>query len=249
MSLERSFPTVNVLRRNPNSPGYSCETASDASHPLSMGDRNAPLPPAPVGRGTSGIPSGPLRPLPRLPPPLNFQSLVVLPTLSHTAFAQATIHPQDWHFVAACQATLLDGLGSVLRSRITSILGVPLAPPGGGPARWAGTSVSLAAQAWKLSQCGIAKCGGKVRYLRDLRWLGANQAIANPGLADVLGICPLCGHGICSQTHILCNCPGVAAERASLHHDLTLLVARILRGPRRTLLGPYEPGIANRGQL
>ena len=106
MSLERSFPTVNVLRRNPNSPGYSCETASDASHPLSMGDRNAPLPPAPVGRGTSGIPSGPLRPLPRLPPPLNFQSLVVLPTLSHTAFAQATIHPQDWHFVAACQATL-----------------------------------------------------------------------------------------------------------------------------------------------
>ena len=65
--------------------------------------------------------------------------------------------------------------------------------------------------------------------------------------------CPLCGHGSCSQTHILCTSPGIAEERASLHHDLTLLAGRT--GPRRTLVRAYqrllfhEPGVANRGQL
>ena len=122
-------------------------------------------------------------------------------------------------------------------------------------ARWAGTSVSLAAEAWQLSQRGIARRGGKVRHLWDLRLQSANQAVANPGLADVLGVCPLCGHCSCSQTHILCNCPGLTEERASLHHDLTLLAARIPRGPRRNLARAFQrllfhdPGIANHGQL
>ena len=202
------------------------------------------------------LPSGPLRPLSRPPPPLNFPSLMIIPTLSHTAFAQAAIRPQDWHFVATDQAPLLDGLGSALaHASLVDYLHTRDASRATRGAPAAGTSVSLAAKAWKLSQRGIARRGGKVRHLWDLRWHGANQAVANPGLAEVLGVCPLCGHGSCSKTHILCNCPGIADERASLHHDLTLLAGRTPRGPRHTLVRAFqrllfhEPGIANRGQL
>ena len=140
-------------------------------------------------------------------PPLNFLSLVVLPTFSHTAFAQAAIRPQNWYFVANGQATLLDGLGSALaHASILDYLSTRHASCAtrGVPARWAGTSVALA-EAWKLSQRGIAKRGGKVRHLWDLRWHGANQAIANPGLADVLGVCPLCGPGSCKPTISVLN--------------------------------------------
>ena len=117
---------------------------------------------------------------------------------------------------------------------------MPLAPRGPPPPRWAGTSVAFAAKAWNLSQRGIARRGGRVRHLWDLRWHGKNQAVANPGLANILGVCPLRGHGSCSQAHILCNCPGLVAERASLQYELTLLMARFPRGHVARLPGPFS---------
>ena len=54
-------------------------------------------------------------------------------------------------------------------------------------------------------------------------------------MADVLGVCPLCGHPHCSQTHILCNCPGLANERDGLAQDLALIVQRLQPGPARSL--------------
>ena len=137
---------------------------------------------------------------------MNFPSLVIIPPLPHTFFAQAAIRPQDWHFVAADQAPLLAGLSSALASAsLADYLHTRDASRAtrGAPARWAGTSVSLAAKAWQLSHRGIARRGGKVRHLWDLRWHGANQAVANPGLADVLGVCPLCGYGSCSNPYPL----------------------------------------------
>ena len=67
--------------------------------------------------------------------------------------------------------------------------------------------------------------------------------------------CPLCGHPRCSQTHIICECPRSSHERASLHHDLTLLTRRLPCGPCRTLgrahqrLLFHESDIQDRGQL
>ena len=74
-------------------------------------------------------------------------------------------------------------------------------------------------------------------------------------MADVLRVCPLCGHHHCSQTHILCNCPGLSMERAGLDHDLALIVNRLHPGPGRSLgraiqhLLFHHRDIANRGQL
>ena len=76
-------------------------------------------------------------------------------------------------------ASLLDYLQTRVASRATR----------GAPARWEGTSVQLAAKAWRLPQRGIAKRRIKVRHLWDLRWHGANQAIANLALTDILGVC------------------------------------------------------------
>ena len=139
-------------------------------------------------------------------------------------------------------ASLLDYIQTRVASRATR----------GAPARWEGTSVQLAAKAWRLSQRRIAKRRTKVRHLWDLRWHGANQAIANRALADILGVCPL-PH--CSRTHIFCNCPGIAAERTGLNHHLGLLVDCIPTGPGRALGRAIHnmhfqlPNVANRGQL
>ena len=54
-------------------------------------------------------------------------------------------------------------------------------------------------------------------------------------MAATLGVCPLCGHPNCSQTHILCNCPSLSAERAGLAQDLALIVNRLHPGPGRSL--------------
>ena len=65
-------------------------------------------------------------------------------------------------------------------------------------------------------------------------------------------MCPL-PH--CSQTHIFCNCPGIAAERTGLNHHLGLLVDCIPTGPGRALGRAIHnmhfqlPNVANRGQL
>ena len=85
----------------------------------------------------------------------------------------------------------------------------------GATARWEGTSTQLAARAWRLTQRGIATRGTKVRPLWDLRWHGENQAVANPQLASILGVCPLCGHPHCSKTHILCNSVQVSPPKAT----------------------------------
>ena len=88
-------------------------------------------------------------------PPLDFPSLVILPPLSYTAFAQAAIRPQDWHFVAPDQAPLLTGLGSALAH--ASLVDYLHTRDASRAARWASTSVTLAAKAWQLSQRGIAR--------------------------------------------------------------------------------------------
>ena len=69
-------------------------------------------------------------------------------------------------------------------------------------------------------------------------------------MADFLGVCPLCGHPHCSQTHILCNCPGLATERAGLAQDLALLVNRLRPGPERSLgRAIHHQDIDHHGQL
>ena len=68
-------------------------------------------------------------------------------------------------------------------------------------------------------------------------------------------MCPLCGHPHCSQTHIQCNCPGLAPERDGLAQDLALLVHRLRPGPTRSLgraihhLLFHHRDIEHRGQL
>ena len=107
-----------------------------------------------------------------------------------------------------------------------------------GPPRWTATT----AQAWQLSKRGIAQRGSKVRHLWDLRWHGENQAIAAAGLADHLAACPLWGHSPCSQSHILCDCPGLTHERAGLHLDFRILAGQLARGHGAPLLPPRHPG-------
>ena len=125
----------------------------------------------------------------------------------------------------------------------------------GAPPRWADTTAPFAAKAWHLTQRGIAQRGSKVRHLWDLRWHGENQAIAAAGLAAHLAACPLCGHSPCSQSHILCDCPGLSHERAGLHLDFRILVGQLAGGPCRALgravteLLFHHPGIQERGQL
>ena len=190
-------------------------------------------------------------------PPLDFQQLLVRPALTHEVIAQASIQPADWHFIAPSQAPLLDGLHPALAHAFLDYLQTRDASRAtrGASARWEGASAQLATRAWQLSQRGVAKRGAKVRHLWDLRWHGENQAVANPALADLLGVCPLCGHPHCSQTHILCNCPGLSAERAGLAHDLALLVNRLPPGPGRSLgraihhLLFHHRDIAHRGHL
>ena len=78
---------------------------------------------------------------------------------------------------------------------------------------------------------------------------------ATTHMADILGVCPLCAHPHCSQTHILCTCPGLATERAGLAQDLALSVNRLRTGPARALgraiyhLLFHHRAIAHRGQL
>ena len=62
---------------------------------------------------------------------------------------------------------------------------------------------------------------------RGQLWLG----IASGDLADHVAACPLCGHSPCSQTHIICDCPGLTHERAGLHLDFRILTGQQARGP------------------
>ena len=192
------------------------------------------------------------------PPPLDFPQLSTHRILAHAAIAQAAIKPHDWHFIAPGHAPLLDGLRPALaNASLLDYLQTRDASRAarGATARWEGTSTQLAAKAWRLTQRGIAKRGTKVRHLWDLRWHGENQAVANPHLADILGVCPLCGHPQCSQTHILCNCPGLVTERDGLAQDLALIVQRLRPGPERALgraihhLLFHHRDIEHRGQL
>ena len=191
-------------------------------------------------------------------PPIDFPHLLIHSALTHAAIAQASIRPTDWHFIAPGQAPLLGGLRQALAN--ASLLDYTQTrdtsrATRGAAARWEGASVHLAAQAWNLSHRGVAKRGAKVRHLWDLRWHGENQAVANPDMADTLGRCPLCGHPNCSQTHILCTCPGLSAERTGLAQDLTLIVHRLHPGPGRSLgravlhLLFHHRDIAHRGHL
>ena len=171
-------------------------------------------------------------------PPIDFPHLHIHPALTHAAIAQASIRPTDWHFIAPGHAPLLDGLRQALaNASLMDYLQTRDASRAtrGAAARWEGASVQLAARAWHLSHRGVAQRGAKVRHLWDLRWHGENQAVANPAMADILGISPLCGHPHCSQTHILCTCPGLSAERAGLAQDLALIVNRLQPGPGRSL--------------
>ena len=182
---------------------------------------------------------------PNSPAPLAFPQLTTHRILSHEAIAQASIKPHDWHFIAPGQAPLLDGLRPVLAyASLLDYLQTRDASRAatGAPAHWEGTSVQLTA---------------KVHHLWDSRWRGENQAVANPHMANVLGVCPLCGHPHCSQTHILCNCPGLFTERAGLAHDLALIMNRLRPGPGRSLgraihhllFHHHHRNIAHRGQL
>ena len=191
-------------------------------------------------------------------PPLNLPQLTIHPTLTHEAIAQASIQHADWHFIATGQVPALDGLRPALAH--ASLLDYfqtrdATQAAQGASARWEGASVQLAKWAWQLSQRDISKRGTKVRHLWDLRWHGANQAVANSAMADVVGVCPHCGHPHCSQTHILCNCPGLSAEQAGLDHDLALIVNRLHPGPGRSFgraiqhLLFHHRDIGHRGQL
>ena len=99
----------------------------------------------------------------------------------------------------------------------------------------------------------VAKRGAKVRHLWDVRWHGENQAVANPAMAAILGVCPLCGHPHRSQTHI--NCSGLSTERAGLAQDQSLIVHGLHPGPCRSLgraihyLLFHHRDIAHRGHL
>ena len=125
----------------------------------------------------------------------------------------------------------------------------------GGTSLRTDTTTSFAAKAWHLTQRGITNRGSKVRHLWDLRWHGENQAIAAACIAYHLSVCPLCGQSPCSQTHILCDCPGLTHDRAGLHLDFRILSGQLARGPCRAVgravtdLLFHHPHIQERGQL
>ena len=137
-------------------------------------------------RSVGKLPRGPLRPLSRLLPPTRLPVpcshpaplLHSLRTGSDPATGLALRRPRPGAPTGRPR----------LCTRTRLARGLPayagcLRATRGAPARWAGTSVTRAAKAWQLSQRGIARRGGKVRHLWDLRWHGAKQAVANPGLA------------------------------------------------------------------
>ena len=266
-SLTRKLEKWDVLRRNTGSPGY----------PL-LRECKRLITPARTIRWTKGHPERSHAPrsgwsqdqwgnyLADLyagggPPPssaASFPGLVVSPPLSYTRIARAAIRDTDWQFITNTHIPMLASprlainrasLADYLYHRDSS-----RASRGAHP-RWSNTTVPLAAQAWTLSARGIAQRGAKVRHLWDLRWHGENQAIAAADPDTTLSHCPLCGHPLCSQTHILCDCPGLSHDRAGLHLDLTVLIGQLPRGPCRSLGRAYQhllfhrPGIVDRGQL
>ena len=157
---------------------------------------------------------------------------------SRECFLIHAFRPQDWHFVTPTRHPfwLVSALRSPTpRSWTTCIRGMPRVPPAGhppdgpappSPSRPRRGSSPNAGSPDAEARCVIfGTCGGTV----------STRPLPTPLTRK--------------------NCPGIAEERASLHHDLTLLAGRTPRGPRRTLVRAYqrllfhEPGIANRGQL
>ena len=98
-------------------------------------------------------------------------------------------------------------------------------PTRGAPPRWCNTSVTFAAQAWTLSHRGITQRGAKVRHLWDLRWYSENQAVAAADPNTITSHCTIL------QTHIICDCPGLAQDRAGLHLVLTIRIGQLPEGP------------------
>ena len=70
-----------------------------------------------------------------------------------------------------------------------------------------------------------------------------------------LSMCNLCGHPMCSQTHIICDCLRLSHDRAGLYPDLTVLIGQLPRGPYRALGWAHQrnlfhrPDLPDRGQL
>ena len=206
--LVRKIAQRNVLRRNPTNTGYpllrDCVRELTPNRTLKWIKGHPERSQAPRSGWTQDQWGNFLADLfasnPHRPPPLDFPQLTTHRILAHAAIAQASIQPHDWHFIAPGHAPLLNGLRPALaHASLLNYLQTRDASRAarGGSARWEGTSTQLAAQAWRLTQRGIAKRGTKVRHLWDLRWHGENQAVANPQMADVVGVCPLCGHPDC----------------------------------------------------
>ena len=120
--LVRKLAHRHVLRRNPTSAGYplmrDCARSITTARTLQWIKGHPERTRTPCSGWTQDQWGNYLADLyarsPASSPPLDFPSLVVIPPLSYTAFAQAAIRPQDWHFVAPDQAPLLAGLGSAL---------------------------------------------------------------------------------------------------------------------------------------
>ena len=264
--LIRKLQQRDVLRRNTNSPGYpllrDCKRllASTRSIQWIKGHpERSQTPPSGWSQDQWGnyIADLHARP-PHTPQALNLPTLTLLPPVDHQVFASAAIRQTDWHFFTNTQSPLLASPPSAIHhGTLCDYLTFrdDSRTERGAPPRWTDTTAPFAAKAWQLTTRGIAQRGSKVRHLWDLRWHGENQAIAAAGRADHLAACPLCGHSPCSQSHIICDCPGLTHERAGLHLDYRILTGQLARGPCRALgravteLLFHHPGIQERGQL
>ena len=231
----------SVLRRNTTSPGFpvlqECHRLISPKRPPGTAPHNpVRLVPPPVGQ----LHRGPLR-WHTLSP--SSTSVPLLNGSFYQAILQAAIHglalhSQAPHPMMASPQTAIQGatLSYYLnfrddRTTSTSVMTREQS---------ADTSVLFTAHAWSLRARRIGKRGSKIRHLWDLRWHGENQAIAQPGLKADLTSSPLCGHPRWSQTQIICECPRLTHERAGLHLDLTVLISRHPRGPRRSLGREYQ---------
>ena len=70
----------------------------------------------------------------------------------------------------------------------------------GAPFKWVST--------WHQQERGIAARGHKVPHIWNLHWNGENKAIADPGNAETLAACVLCGQPACGLADILCGSLG-----------------------------------------
>ena len=264
--LIRKLQQRDVLRRNTNSPGFpllrDCQrllSSTRSTQWIKGHPERSQTPKSGWSQDQWGnyIADHYARP-PHTPPALHLPTLILLPPADHQDFASAALRRTDWHFVTNTQSPLLASLPSAINhGTLCDYLTFrdDSRAERGAPPRWTDTTALFAAKAWQLSKRGIAQRGSKVRHLWDLRWHGENQAIAAAGLADHLAACPLCGHPSCSQSHILCDCPGLSHERAGLLLDFLILTGQLARGPCRALgravteLLFHHPGLQERGQL